>query len=94
MVPHPEEPYVHEWVHCLESFYRSIGYKIPGADDATKYGCESQSSSGFNGFYDYYKDIFNANVWDANTRTFIGITNDMWRISPLQLSTKERTGMP
>ena len=80
--PYPEELYVHEWTHNLEHFYEDLGYKFPGADDAEVYGYKSKSNIGINGFHHYYIDIYNAKVYDPDSKKYIGVTKDMWYKHP------------
>jgi hypothetical protein len=82
-VPHPEEIWVHEWVLCLDSFYNSLGYITPGSGYGERYGYKSDSKVGFHGYYKYYSDIFNNEVYDSINKKFIGITPDMWQLHPL-----------
>lgn len=81
-VPYPEEVWVHEWVHCLDSFYNRLGYIMPD-ENSEKYGYKRDSKVGFNGYYKYYSDIFNNKVYDNINKKYIGITQDMWQLHPL-----------
>ncbi len=80
--PHPEEPYVHEWVHQVEFFYNLNGLNVPGADDSKKYGYECLSGCGYNGFFQYYNDILSSCVLYDDQ--YIGVPAEAWSYKPSQ----------
>jgi hypothetical protein len=82
--PYPEEVYVHEWLHQLESFYRDKGYEFPGIDEAdtAAYGYIRANSIGYNGWHIFYADIMSGKVYNKVTKKYIGITSEMWHLTP------------
>ena len=74
--PHPEEVWLHEIIHCLESLFNDLG-TMAGLHDNAKYGYDYD-----NGWYKWYHDILAGKVKDTSTGEFVGIKADMWQHLP------------
>ncbi|WP_139297905.1 hypothetical protein [Oribacterium sp. KHPX15] len=77
--PVPEEAYIHEWLHTFETF-ETIMWDCDGnPDDAEVYGYECKTHFGANGFYEYYKDLLNRDVWSEEKKDYLGMGDELWR---------------
>ncbi|MBQ7264341.1 MAG: putative Ig domain-containing protein [Synergistaceae bacterium] len=76
-LPHPEEVWIHELLHCFEGFYVKLGYPMPDLHNAEQYGYQD-----VNGWYRWYQDIIAGKVRDPRTGASIGIKPDMWQYHP------------
>lgn len=79
--PVPEEVYIHEWLHTFEDFEELMLDCDGNPDDAEKHGYECRTTFGANGFYEYYEDLLNREVWDDEKKTYVGMGEDLWRTS-------------
>jgi len=76
-VEHNRYVFIHEWMHQLEGFFRTFGFPcFPGADNAEKYGYHLKPERSFDA------DILAGKVWNAELQRYVGMTSEMWHLSP------------
>ena len=84
---HSGEVYIHEWLHCVNSYFASQGFSrnIPEMcmDGAELYGYEADE---IDGWTEWDGDVMNGQVW--NGWRYIGHTATMWRLPPPRASTE------
>lgn len=79
--PVPEEVYIHEWLHTFEDFEELMLDCDGNPDDAEKHGYECRTTFGANGYYEYYEDLLNREVWSEEKKAYVGMGEDLWRTS-------------
>lgn len=78
--PCEAEPWIHEWLHTLESACEAFGGFVPSPDDAERYGyTKDPVADPINGFYQYYRDAMNAAVRDTAAGKDVGLTEGTWK---------------
>jgi hypothetical protein len=79
--PHPEEVFVHEWLHPVIGFNASEGCPVPHLDAPESYGYQPIGGT----WETWYRDLMQAKVQDPS-QGLIGITSAMWQYSILGYS--------
>lgn len=72
---HPEEIFVHEWMHQLEGFYRGKGADVPPLHDAEKLGYEPDSRGSW---WAWYRDYLRGRVRDGDRS--VGVSPGVWAL--------------
>ncbi len=86
--PHPEQIYVHEWLHQVEQFYRGLGYDVPLCHQGSRYGYGAGTAGSHNDWR-YFRDILGNAVYDEEGKRFRGIPAEAWQKSPGQKRPEE-----
>ena len=73
---YPEEVIVHEWLHNVEGYYRSLGYQVPTLHDAEVYGYTTDPAVG-NSWHHWYEDYMQNRVW--NGTAYVGVPAEAWQ---------------
>jgi hypothetical protein len=93
ILPDPEEGFVHEWLHQVESTYRSLGVGeelLPPLHDAFLSSCRSAEEPPFGRTYEqyhagietwrpWYEDWMTGRVRARDGRC-VGLTEDLWAL--------------
>jgi hypothetical protein len=93
--PDPEQGYVHEWLHQVESTYRALGLserELPSLHDADMSTCRDASEAPFgvpyNAYHDggartwrpWYEDYMTGQVRTRDGRDCCGLTPERWAL--------------
>ncbi|HEY6057263.1 MAG TPA: hypothetical protein VIV06_04485 [Candidatus Limnocylindrales bacterium] len=93
VLPDPEEGFVHEWLHQVESAYRELGVRedvLPPLHDAFMSSCRPDSEPPFGGTYEeyhrrietwrpWYEDWMTGRVRAADGRC-VGLSPELWAL--------------
>lgn len=72
---YPEEIVMHEWLHNVEGYYRSLGYYVPGLHDAELYEYQPDAAQG-NSWHKWYEDFMQNRVWTGTQ--YAGVPAEAW----------------
>lgn len=75
----PEEVFVHEFLHTLESNLIELGYEIPALHDYEEYGYKEDELEGLK---KWYKDYMNSEIYDKDANTYVGLKEIVYSIKP------------
>lgn len=69
--------FLHEWLHGVCAFYRSLGYAMPerDADGAELHGYTNTTPEGW---APYYRDLMQGKVWEPSLGRYTGIGPRVW----------------
>jgi len=73
---YPEEIILHEWLHNVEGYYRSLGYDVPNLHDAEAYGYAPDPDSG-GSWHRWYEDYMQNRIW--NGAAYVGVPAEAWQ---------------
>jgi parallel beta-helix repeat protein len=79
----PGEAILHEWLHPVGQFYRSLGYSVPDSDDSDDYPFPSDNPGGVGGFEKFYTQLLRGRLVDSLGK-YTGISPAVWDAGSLR----------
>lgn len=72
----PEEVFIHEYLHSLESISEDYGYRYPSIHDYESFGYQNHSIFKLK---NWYTDFLNQDITNKNIEEFYGLHKDVYK---------------